>query len=36
MSYRSLAGSDSDLYHIIWMIGMGTLEGTLIVVFVRK
>lgn len=33
---RSLAGSDCDLHHIIWMIVMGTLGVTLIVVFVMK
>jgi len=32
MNDRSFAGSDCDLHHIIWMIVMGTLGVTLIVV----
>jgi hypothetical protein len=33
MNDRSLAGSDCDLHHIIWMIVMGARGVTLIVVF---
>jgi hypothetical protein len=36
ISDRLLAGSDCDLHHIIWMIVMGTLGVTLIVMFVMK